>query len=314
MAICPSSIAERPVLPSPPASSLPEIPDPEWGLARAASPTHTRCLATLVTDPMFEMALAALGFTPSNAGPLMFLCTNPSLPLFYILVYVNNLVFATTETEPLVLVNSYGKDTPALTWVLQRFRFQFSSPESTPLPMSHSLAAPPLDESVKPSGLYPEFVGYRMYLMTCTRPDLAYPLNIMAHYVVPRGNRPENYWAATRVLRYLCSILRTGLLLGVRGPVVLTGHSDASWVNDQATQRLSHGYTFDISTGFVLWRSTRSSSVLSSSCEAEICAGAMAGQELRWLTNLLTVLGEWPRSPPILYVDNKAMIALCREC
>ncbi|CAI7814239.1 unnamed protein product [Closterium sp. NIES-54] len=39
----------------------------------------------------------------------------------------------------------------------------------------------------------------------------------------------------------------------------------------------------------------------------------MAAQELRWLTYLLTDLGEQPRSPPVLYVDNKAMLALCRE-
>ncbi|CAI7774787.1 unnamed protein product [Closterium sp. NIES-53] len=50
-----------------------------------------------------------------------------------------------------------------------------------------------------------------------------------------------------------------------------------------------------------------------SSCEAEIYAGAMATQELHWLTYLLTDLGEPPRSPPVLYVDNKAMLALCRE-
>ncbi|CAI7886476.1 unnamed protein product [Closterium sp. NIES-54] len=41
--------------------------------------------------------------------------------------------------------------------------------------------------------------------------------------------------------------------------------------------------------------------------------GAMAAQELRWLTYLQTDLGERPRSPPVLYVDNKAMIALCQE-
>ncbi|CAI7774958.1 unnamed protein product [Closterium sp. NIES-53] len=39
----------------------------------------------------------------------------------------------------------------------------------------------------------------------------------------------------------------------------------------------------------------------------------MAAQELRWLTYLLTDLGERPRSPPVLYVENKAMIALCQE-
>ncbi|CAI7889738.1 unnamed protein product, partial [Closterium sp. NIES-53] len=49
------------------------------------------------------------------------------------------------------------------------------------------------------------------------------------------------------------------------------------------------------------------------SCEAEIYDGAMAAQELRWLTYLLTDLGEAPRSPPVLYVDNKAMLSLCQE-
>ncbi|CAI7779413.1 unnamed protein product, partial [Closterium sp. NIES-54] len=119
--------------------------------------------------------------------------------------------------------------------------------------------------------------------------------------------------AAKRVLRYLCSTSGLGLELGGRRPVVLTGHADASWADDQATQRSSQGYTFSLGSGSVSWRSTRSSSVLGSSCEAEIYAGAMAAQELRWLTYLLTDLGEPPHSPPVLYVDNKAMLALCRE-
>ncbi|CAI7759950.1 unnamed protein product [Closterium sp. NIES-53] len=152
-----------------------------------------------------------------------------------------------------------------------------------------------------------------MYLMTCTRPDLAYPLSILARYVAPGRHRPEHMAAAKRVLHYLCSSSGLGLVLGGRSPVVLTGHADASWADDLATQRSSQGYTFSLGSGSVLWRSTRSTSVFSSSCEAEIYAGAMAAQELRWLTYLLTDLGEPPRSPPVLYVDNKAMLALCRE-
>ncbi|CAI7913151.1 unnamed protein product [Closterium sp. NIES-53] len=100
---------------------------------------------------------------------------------------------------------------------------------------------------------------------------------------------------------------------GAGSRVVLTGHADASWVDDLATQRSSQGYTFSLGSDSVSWRSTRSSSVLSSSCEAKIYAGGMAAQELRWLTYLLIDLGEPPRSPPILFVNNKAMLALCRE-
>ncbi|CAI7794012.1 unnamed protein product [Closterium sp. NIES-54] len=243
--------------------------------------------------------LAALGFTPSTADPPLFLRTNTSMLPFYVLVYLDDLVFATADTEALTLVKlelqkrhictdlgelrSYlglqitrdrARRTITLTQshmvhqVLLRFGFQFSSPQPTPLSTGHSLSAPPSDESVEPSGPYPELMG-------C---------------LITSG---------------------MGLVLGGRGLVVLTGHADISWVDDSATQWSSQGYTFSLGSGSISWRSTRSSSVLSSSCEAEIYAGAMAAQELHWLTYLLSDLGEQPRSPPVLYVDDKAMIALC---
>ncbi|CAI7863098.1 unnamed protein product [Closterium sp. NIES-54] len=263
---------------------------PVYGLRQAPRERHDTLRTTL----------AALGFAPATGNPSLFLRTDTSLPPFYVLVYVDDLVFATADTE-------------ALTLVLQHFGFQFSSPQPTPLSTSHSLSAPPSDESVEPSGPYPELVGWLMYLMTCTRPDLAYPLSLLAHYVAPGRHRKVHWDAAKRVLRYLCSTSGMGLVLGGRGPVVLTGHADASWFDASATQRSSHGNTFSLGSGSVSWRSTRSSSVLSSSCEAEIYVEAMAAQELRWLTYLLTNLGEQPHSPLVLYVENKAMIALCQE-
>ncbi|CAI7768748.1 unnamed protein product [Closterium sp. NIES-54] len=255
-----------------------------------------------------RMTLAALGFAPSTADPSLILRTDTLLPPFYVLVYIDDLVFATADTEALAIVKSKlqkkhtctdlgelrsylglhitrdrARHTITLTQshmvhqVLQRFGFRYSSPLSTPLPTGQSLSAPPSDESVEPSGPYPKLK------------------------------------AAKRVLRYLCSTSGMGLVLGGRGPVVLTGHADASLVDDLATQRSSQGYTFSLGSGSVSWRSTRSSSVLSSSCETEIYARAMAAQELRWLTYLLTDLGERPRSSPVMYVDNKAMIALSQE-
>ncbi|CAI7924219.1 unnamed protein product [Closterium sp. NIES-54] len=213
---------------------------PVYGLRQAPRKWHDTPRTTL----------AALGFAPSTADPSLFLRTDTLLLPFYVLVYTDDLVFATADTEALTLVNS--------------------EPQLTPLSTSHSLSAPQLDESAEPSGPYPELVG-------C---------------LITSG---------------------MGLVLGGRGPVVLTGHADASWVDDSATQRSSQGYTFSLGSGSVSWRSTRLSLVLSSSCEAEIYAVPMAAQELRWLTYLLTDLGEHPRSPPVLYVDNKAMIALSQE-
>ncbi|CAI7859427.1 unnamed protein product [Closterium sp. NIES-53] len=313
----------------------------QWSLCR---PVYGLRQAPHEWHDTFRTTLAALGFVPSTADPSLFLHTDTSLPAFYILVYVDNLVFATADTEALTLVKSElqkrhtcthlgelrsylglqitrdrARHTITLTQshmvhqVLQRFGFQYSSPQLTPLSNSHLLSAPPSDESVEPSGPYPELVGCLMYLMTYTRPDLAYPLSLLARYVAPGRHQKVHWDVAKRVLRYLCSTTGMRLVLGGWGPVVLTVHADASWVDDSATQRSSQGYTFSLGSGSVSWCSTHSSSVLSSSCEAEIHAGAMAAQELRWLTYLLTNLGEQPRLPLVLYVDNKAMIALCQE-
>ncbi|CAI7805935.1 unnamed protein product [Closterium sp. NIES-54] len=240
---------------------------PVYGLRQAPRKWHDTLRTTL----------AALGFAPSTANPSLFLRTDTSLPPFYILVYVDDLVFATADTAGLAYVNfelqkrhtctdlgelcSYlglqitrdrARRTITLTQshmvqqVLQRFDFTYSSPQATPLPTRHSLSSLPSDESVESSGSYPELVGCLMYLMTCTRPDLAYPLSILARYVAPGRHRPEHMTAAKRVLRYLCSTSGMGLVLGGQSPVVLTGHADASWADDQATQRSSQGYTFSL--------------------------------------------------------------------
>ncbi|CAI7734878.1 unnamed protein product [Closterium sp. NIES-53] len=271
----------------------------QWSLRR---PVYGLRQAPLEWHDTLRTTLAALGFAPSTADPSLFLRTDTSLPPFYILVYVDDLVFATADMK-------------APTLILQRFGFQFSSPQPTPLSTSHSLSAPPSDESVELSGPYPELVGCLMYLMTCARPDLAYPLSLLARYMAPGRHRKVHWDAAKRVLRYLCSTSGMRLMLGGRGPVVLTGYTDASWVDDSATQQSSQGYTFSLGSGSVSWRSTRSSSVISSSCEAVIYAGAMAAQKLRWLTYLLTDLGEQPRSPPqrgqlcLAYVATRANTA-----
>ncbi|CAI7835170.1 unnamed protein product [Closterium sp. NIES-53] len=407
IALRPSTGSQRVPLPSPTASSLPVLADPESDSLRAASPTVARHLSTVVTDPSFASAAAsalvaelvdlaaccrldyAAGLVaesasvcpPSVGGECalsMDVLEDRQEEFQFFAAALPHLVsmLIAPEGDPdapdIPTPRSYAEaiegpyssqwlsamDAEMASWkstgtyvdevpppganivsgmwifrstahhypdsvthgaagvyftLSQGFDFTYSSPQATPLSTRHSLSALPSDESVESSGPYPELVGCLMYLMTCTQPDLAYPLSILARYVAPGRHRPEHMAAAKRVLRYLCSTSGLGLVLGGRRPVVLTGHADASWADNQATQRSSQGYTFSLGSGSVSWRSTCSSSVLSSSCEAEIYAGAMAAQDLRWLTYLLTDLGEQPRSPPVLYVDNKAMLALCRE-
>ncbi|CAI7729735.1 unnamed protein product, partial [Closterium sp. NIES-53] len=128
--------------------------------------------------PGTQTTLAALGFAPSTADLSLFLRTDTSLPPFYVLVCVDDLVFATADTAGLAHVKSElqkrhtctdlgelrsylglqitrerARCTIALTQshmvqqVLQRFDFTCSSPQATPLSTRHSLSALPSDES-----------------------------------------------------------------------------------------------------------------------------------------------------------------------
>ncbi|CAI7785279.1 unnamed protein product [Closterium sp. NIES-53] len=197
--------------------------------------------------------------------------------------------------------------------ILTRFRFPFSKVQLTPLGVDHELTAPPSDEPFESSGPYHELVGCLMYLMTCTCPDLAYPLSALAHFVAPGRHRSSHWYTAKRVAKYVASTSGMELVLGGKRPVTLTGYSDLSWADDAETLQSTQGQCFSLGTGAVSWRSTRASSVSSSSCEAEVYGAAMAAQELCWLSFLLTNLGERPRSPPVLLADNMSAVLLCEE-
>ncbi|CAI7930424.1 unnamed protein product [Closterium sp. NIES-54] len=136
-------------------------PGTQWSLRR---PVYGLRQAPREWHDTLRTTLAALGFAPSSADPSLFLRTDTSLPLFYILVYVDDLVFATADTAGLAHVKSElqkrhtctdlgelrsylglqitrdrAQRTITLTQshmvqqVLQRFDFTYSSPQATPL-------------------------------------------------------------------------------------------------------------------------------------------------------------------------------------
>ncbi|CAI5948257.1 unnamed protein product [Closterium sp. NIES-64] len=381
MSLRPSIAPLRAPLPCPPESSLPAFADPESDSLRAASPTVTRLLATVVTDPSFESTAAS-----ALVAELVDFAARCRLD------YAASLV---AESES-VCPPSVGGECALGTDVLEDRQEEFQclavasphlvsvllTPEGDPdaldIPTPRSYAeaiegpyssqwqaamdaemaswkstgtyvdgVPPLGANIvsgmwifrvkRPPGSPPVFKARYMargfshrqgvdYFQTFSPTPKMTTLRVLLHVAAHRDYELHSLDFSTAFLQGslheeirlrrppgFTSTSGMGLVRGGRSLVVLTGHADASWADDQATQRSSQGYTFSLGSGSVSWRATRSSSVLGSSCEAEIYAGAMAAQELRWLTYLLTDLGESPRSPPVLYVDNKAMLALCRE-
>ncbi|CAI7873702.1 unnamed protein product [Closterium sp. NIES-53] len=74
-----------------------------WSLRR---PVYGLCQAPHEWHNTLRTTLVAVGFAPSTSDPSVFLRTDTSLPSFYVLVYVDDLVFATADTKALTLVKS----------------------------------------------------------------------------------------------------------------------------------------------------------------------------------------------------------------
>ncbi|CAI7776639.1 unnamed protein product [Closterium sp. NIES-53] len=82
-------------------------PGTQWSLCR---PVYGLRQAPREWHDTLRTTLAALGFAPSTADPSLFLRTDTSLPPFYVLVYVDDLVFATADTAGLAHVKSLGTE------------------------------------------------------------------------------------------------------------------------------------------------------------------------------------------------------------
>ncbi|CAI7734401.1 unnamed protein product [Closterium sp. NIES-53] len=220
---------------------------PVHGLRRAPREWHNM----LCTNP------ALLDFFPSSADPSLFV--RRGLTPFFVLVYVDDLVFATSDGRALAFVKEkmqrrhtctdlgelqcylglqISRDRAARTitltqshmvkQILTRFRFPFSKVQPSPLAVDHGLKTPPSDEPIESSGPYPELVGCLMCLMTCTRPKLADPLSVLARFVALGKHRPSHWYATKRVVNYVASKSGMGLVLGGKQPITLTCFSDSS--------------------------------------------------------------------------------------
>ena len=135
---------------------------------------------------------------------------------------------------------------------------------------------------------YREAIGSLMYLMTCTRPDLASSLQILSRYMSKPAK--EHWEGVKRVLRYLKGTQTHGIMFKKTGNLEITRFCDADWGGCLDTRRSTSGYVFLICGGAVSWSSKRQNSVALSSCESECMAAAHAAKEAVWQRNIVREL------------------------
>ncbi|KAD6118818.1 hypothetical protein E3N88_10089 [Mikania micrantha] len=148
---------------------------------------------------------------------------------------------------------------------------------------------------------YSRIIGSLMYLMTCTRPDLAYAVSRLSRYT---SNPSSEHWKSMiRLLRYLRYTRNYGLHYG-RDPAVIEGFSDANWISDMKDSKSTSGYVFTLGGAAIAWKSSKQTLIARSTMESEFIALDKAGEEAEWLRQFVEDVPRWP----------KPMSAICIHC
>jgi len=242
--------------------------------------------------------------------------------------------------------------------VLERFNMANAYTASIPLKPGTTLESltgtrthiqdgtPEVEDSDADETEYRSMIGSLMYLILCTRPNIAFTVGALSRY----NNSPKesHMEAAKHLLRYVKKTSHLGLRLAPFAgkdlyPIL---NSDADWAGDLDTRKGTGGYacvlTEERSPGeksnwsAVSWSSKRQQTVALSSTEAEYMALTQAAEEAIWVSrfiaelqnvpeNLNTEDPEDPEDPedytpphttaPVtkIFVDNQGAVALAHK-
>ena len=179
-------------------------------------------------------------------------------------------------------------------------------PVEMPMEMNHKLGILP-DQAPTDKGHYQRLVGRLIYL-SHTRPDISYSVSIVSQFI--HAFSEEHMEALYRILRYLKSAPRKGLLFSKNGISNIEGYTNSDWAGDQTTRRSTSGYFNFVEGNLVTWKSKKQKVIARSSAEAEFRGMAHGVCELLWIRNILRDLGIEYATPMNLYCDNKAAIQI----
>nr|GEY37361.1 zinc finger, CCHC-type [Tanacetum cinerariifolium] len=136
--------------------------------------------------------------------------------------------------------------------VLKKFNYFDITLVSTPIDTSEKLM--PNNGQAVSQLEYFKVIGCLMYVMTCTRPDIAFVVGKLCRYT---SNHGTQHWQAIQmVLKYLKKIMDYRFTY-IGHPLVLEGYTDASWISNTKENSSTTGWVFLLGGGVISWASKK---------------------------------------------------------
>jgi transposase InsO family protein len=197
--------------------------------------------------------------------------------------------------------------------ILSKFNKSSVHPVSTPAELGIRLEKN--QSTAEPSAVteYQKQIGSLMYLMTKTRPDIAFAVNCCARFM----SNPDatHFRALERIWKYLVGTVDFSLVYNSSElRPNLSGFVDSDWGGDYTTRKSTTGYLFYYANAPVSWSSRLQKTVALSSCEAEYMALKEAIKEFVWLQSLFEEIESLRTcNTKILLTDNQSAIDLSKN-
>lgn len=126
--------------------------------------------------------------------------------------------------------------------VLNRFRMKDCRAVSTPMDKSTLGTLDSESDHASENIPYRQAIGSLIYLVSCTRPDLAFTVHRLSQYL---ANPKDYHWTAVkRALRYVWTTRNHGILYDGSQSASLTGYADSDYAGDTGTRKSTSGYVF----------------------------------------------------------------------
>ncbi|XP_070009956.1 secreted RxLR effector protein 161-like [Nicotiana sylvestris] len=153
-----------------------------------------------------------------------------------------------------------------------------------------------------------QVVGCLMYIHVCTRPDIAFVVNMLGRF---SSNPGWAHWvAAKKVMRYLQSIKDFMLVYKKVDNLDLLVYSDSDFAGCQDTMKSTYGHIFMLAGGAISWKSEKQSITATSTMEAEFIICFETVSHAVWMKNFLTKLQiiDFISKTVIIFIDNSAVV------
>ncbi|GKE15579.1 zinc finger, CCHC-type containing protein, partial [Tanacetum coccineum] len=168
--------------------------------------------------------------------------------------------------------------------VLKKFNYSNCTPVSTPLDTCEKLMP---NRGLAVSQLeYSRVTVFLIYVMTCTRPDIAFVVGKLSRYT---SNPGTQHWQA----------------------IQRANNTNASWISNTKDNLSTSGWVFLLGGGAISWASKKQTCIIGSTMKSEFVALAAAGKEAEWLKNLLLEIPLWgkPMTPISIRCDSANTLA-----